>query len=192
MSANTDNYIVVQQETGEILCTGFSANVESRPIIIESEDNKTIMILSLQEDQTFNGDEDLNHYFDSETNQTVPKKKMELMTSHPFVVPQQKTVVLDNGEEVLSTTHKNRIDVDVNTNVVISNIPPEVKEVKIFEGHANKETIKPISLSKIELTKESEEIVLCIFSSPKHEDEYISIRFIEENSPYGIYGIDND
>lgn len=189
MSANTDNYIVVNHTTGEIICTGRDDDLsDNRPIIYQDEANNTIMILTLQEGETFSGIEDTEHYFDVKTYQTLPKKEIELVTSHPFVEPFIISANTDpywHEDDEPTLVFQNRINVPVGTKVTLSNIPSEIKSVTIIDGHAEKEYTQEVN-GFIAITRDYEELTKIVLSSPKHNQKIISLRFIAEDSLYDI------
>lgn len=186
MSANTDNYIAVNYNTGQIICTGTSDQIADRPVIFEDESNNTIMILALKEGESFKEYEDLNYYFDNENYETKPKQNMNLVFSHAFVDPIEEKIIDDEGNEITIQNYYSRINVSAGEEVTISNIPNEVDSIKIFDGHAGKEYSHELSDS-ITLTRDYEELTKIIFLSPKHFEEIVSLRFIAEDSEYGWY-----
>lgn len=184
MSTNTDNYIVVNHTTGEIICTGTAPAevIDDKPIIFQDEANNTIMVLTLQEGEQFSPDDDLNSYY--ENGETLPKKEMELKFSHPFVEPIESTETDDEGNVVTIFSYANRINVPMGTAVTIDNIPAEVKNAFIYDGHANTETIESTSSQRLIVKRNQEELTKIFLKSPKHHEKIISIRFIDENSEY--------
>jgi hypothetical protein len=186
MGTQNDNYIVVNPSTGEILCTG-TANTEylsDRPVVYQDSSNNTTMLLTLQEGETFSGDEDLNSYF--ENNETFPRIEIELSASHPFIESSTNTIVDDTGETVEINSYENRIEVEIGTKVVLSNVPPEIRTVLIIDGHANTSIVEQVDPynNRISIVRDNEELTKVLFESPKHKTKTISIRFIDENSPY--------
>jgi len=190
MGTQNDNYIVVNHTTSEIICTGYDQDLsDNRPIIYNDEANNTIMVLTLEEGETFSGIEDVEHFFDSKTYETLPKKEIELITSHPFIEPRIVSANTDpnwNEDDEPSIAFINRINVPAGTEVTLSNIPPEIKSVIVFDGHAEKEYTQEVSGS-ITITRDYEELTKILFSSPKHIEKIISLRFIAEDSLYGWY-----
>lgn len=183
MTANTDNYIVINRNTGQIICTGISDQVDNRPIIFEDEANNTIMILTLQDGESFTGEEDSTHYFDIKTNETKLKTEMNLIFSHPFVEPIEETIEDDEGNSILIQNYSNRINVDSGTTVVITNIPDEVKFVKIYDTRAEKESIIEVNKA-IRITRDYDEITVVELESVKHFSKVFSIRFIAPDTEY--------